>query len=102
MSTFAEQAREALTEKLKQGKKAGHCDLHGLIESDLDQNYRAALETLWSIILGSDHPDYRRDDQAEKYMESLINNYLDKYPDLVLDEAAELRRDYEELQREDS
>lgn len=96
--TFAARAREELTEKLKDGKRVGRCTLFDLIDCELQSDfYKSLIEDVGSLLMGCER--YSRDEQAEKIMEGLIERYLDSHPDLIADEAVEIRHHYMEDQR---
>lgn len=95
--TFRAEARDALADDLRFGKKVGGLTLRHLIESDLagPQCGSASLEV--SGIIFADEPD--RSLLCTRYTERLIKEWLDKREDEITDLAAEMRQDYEESQR---
>lgn len=86
--TDTTQAIEALTERLKDGKRVGRSDFFDLLDSELNSGrYRIVLEDLGSLLLGG---DAACDDRAaaDKIRDGMIERYLNAHPELVEEEAA--------------
>ena len=88
---FTQEAKDSLTEKLKDGKQVGHCTLRDLIYSDLDQRFEFCAIEIANCLMDPT--------KIEAYKEGLIDRYLDSKPELVEEEAAnerELEEDFRE------
>lgn len=91
-SSLIAQAVEALTERLKDGKRIGRCDVWDLLDNELNTDrYRVLLEELGSLLVGGKEAC---DDRiaADKIRDGLIERYLTAHPELVEEEVAEIER----------
>lgn len=86
MKHFGEQAREALIEKLKDGKKVGRCDLLDVLDCELNgERYRITLQEIFGLLMGE--TGKTRDYQADQIIQGICERYVDSHPDLVEEEA---------------
>lgn len=83
-----EEAVEALTEALREGKQVGRCNLRDLIDGDLDRTYAMTVASIEEILLSEGDA---RDRLADQFRDGLIEKYLEANSDLVDDEIAELK-----------
>ena len=79
---FLDDAKDSLSEKLKDGKQVGHCTLRDLIYCDLDQRFEFSAIEIANCLMDPT--------KIEAYKEGLIDRYLDSKPELVEEEAAQL------------
>lgn len=87
-----EQARDDLSEKLREGEKVGGLDLWALIESEVNNNdrWRIFLDEI-TTVLGAEQMDaHLRAGEANKVRDGLIERYLDSHPELIEERAAEI------------
>lgn len=88
-------AREALAEKLKDGKRVGGCDLFNIIDTELNgERYRVVVESFWSLLL-METDDCMVRAEKDKMRDGFIERYLDQHEDLVREEAAQMAAEEE-------
>lgn len=95
--TFRAEARAELVDRLMVGKKVNRLTLRDLIEADLAGERCRDAEREVSGLLVMDEPD--RSLYVGRYLDRLINEWLDKNEDEIEELAAEFRQDYMESQR---
>lgn len=92
MTTFTEQARDILAERLRDGKKVNGLTLGDLIDADLSgPRCRFATNEVVEILL-ADYPDsalYR-----SRYLDTRIAEWVGKQEDLVREVASEIAEEY--------
>ena len=99
-AAFTQEAKDSLTEKLKDGKRVGRCDLHDLLDCELNsERYRIVRDDLMQILTAQNDS---RPHLADQFIEGLIERYLDSNPELVADEAANERALEEDFREWDS
>ena len=85
-AAFTQEAKDSLTEKLKDGKRVGRCDLHDLLDCELNsERYRIVRDDLMQILTAQNDS---RPHLADRFIEGLIERYLDSNPELVEEEVA--------------
>ena len=83
---FTQEAKDSLTEKLKDGKRVGRCDLHDLLDCELNsERYRIVRDDLMQILTAQNDS---RPHLADQFIEGMIDRYLDSNPELVEEEVA--------------
>lgn len=87
-ASFKDEARDALIEKLKNGKQVGRCDLHDLIDCELNSDRYCITRDELAHLLTADSGE--RAALADQCIQGLIERYLDTHPDLIEEEATEI------------
>lgn len=90
--SFKQEAREELANRLRFGDTVSGLTLRDLIISDLAGDNHASAELEVAGLLVSDEPD--RSFYVGRYLDGLINKWLDKKEDLIAELAAEMAEDY--------
>lgn len=90
------EARDSLSEKLRDGKRVGGHDLFDIIDSELNSDrYKIILEEFWSLI-SSEEDDALLRARAHKTRDGFIERFLDSRPELVEEEAIEMAQEADE------
>lgn len=104
MSTFREQARDHLSERLLEGKSVGGLFFDALVESELNDSPRAVTQEIAGHLLGvaadagDEHARVERQVAIRKFVQRLIDAYLDRNEELVRETAAEFAEEYAQEQ----
>lgn len=93
-------ARAALEEELLAGKRIGRVDLEAILDQELNDNYAAALRSLYEHLarIGAldPHDQIIRCQAADAWMQRLVRAYLDSDPDMVEERAALIAKQRQE------
>lgn len=86
-----EQAVYNLTERLKDGKRVGRCDLFDLLDCELNSDrYRILLADLFQLITAQSG---EHGALADRIVEGLIERHLVTHDDLIEEEATEIENE---------